>query len=310
MAKEEPKLKCVPGECCSEPLYAVKPSEPISTWDELLSFYKNCEPSLWGNRWIFRAQEDSTWCLTSSLERAIYRQHGYFLKDGRRSLEDARKWEKRLLRQFQRIAPMFLSQPPDKTNWMEWLALLRHHGGPTRLLDWTYSFWIAIFLAIAKAKDGNNCAIWALNVDWWKEHVEERTPKLSEILHKDGSNSEAELDFIFRLKGKRGVWPVNAFRLNKRLQAQQGLFLMPLDATRGFMENLSSLDRNNEGPKNLFKIVIACDKPLRAHWLTELQRMNISFQTLFPGLGGLAIDLENQMLMEHLFKGIGDESDD
>lgn len=97
MAKEKPKLKCVPGGCCSEPLYTVNPSEPIRTWDELLNFYKNCEPSLWGHRWIFRAQEDSTWCLTSSLERAIYRQHEYFSEDGRRSLEDARKWEKRLL---------------------------------------------------------------------------------------------------------------------------------------------------------------------------------------------------------------------
>lgn len=103
---------------------------------------------------------------------------------------------------------------------------------------------------------------------------------------------------------------MNAFRLNKRLQTQQGLFLMPLDATRGFMENLKSMDRNNEGPRNLLKIVIACDNPLRTYGLTELQRMNISFQTLFPGLGGLAIDLENQMLMEHLFKGIGGESTD
>lgn len=101
--------KVADGWHCSEPLYTVKPSEPISTWDELLRFDKDCEPSLWKKRWIFRAQEDSTWCLTSSLERAIYRQHGYFLKDGRKSLEDAQKWKSRLLRQFQRIAPMFLS---------------------------------------------------------------------------------------------------------------------------------------------------------------------------------------------------------
>lgn len=85
---------------------------------------------------------------------------------------------------------------------------------------------------------------------------------------------------------------------------------MPLDATRGFMENLRPLDRTNEGPQNLFKIVIACDKPLRTNSLTELQRMNISSQTLFPWLGGLASDLENQMLMDHPFQGIGEDRDD
>jgi hypothetical protein len=129
-------------------------------------------------------------------------------------------------------------------------------------------------------------------------------PKLSDILHQEGSNSEAEFDFIFQLEGKRGIWPVNAFRLNKRLHVQQGLFLMPLDATRRFMENLRSVDRNNEAPANLFKMVMARDKPLRTDWLTRLQHMNINYQALFPGLGGLARDLENQILMEHMFKGI------
>lgn len=310
MAKEEPELRCLPGECCNESLYAVKPAKPISTWEELVNFYKNCEASIWKKRWIFRGHEDSTWCLMSSLERAIYRQHGFVLEgDGRNSIEEARKWELRLLRHFQRIGPMFLSQPPDKNNWMEWLALLRHYSGPTRLLDWTYSFWIAVFFAITNAKDKTNCAIWAFNVDWWKERVEDRIPQLSKILRKNGSNSQAEFDFIFRLRGKRGIWPVNAFRLNKRLEAQQGLFLMPLDARRGFMENLRLFDANTEEPENMFKVVIACDRQLRTGWLSELQRMNISYRTLFPGLSGLARDLENRMLMPHLFEGIGGEND-
>ena len=85
---------------------------------------------------------------------------------------------------------------------------------------------------------------------------------------------------------------------------------MPLDATRGFMENLAVLDSNNEGSNHFFKIVIPCDRDLRAKWMTELQRMNVSSQTLFPGLDGLARDLESQMLMGHRFQGIEEENDD
>ena len=63
---------------------------------------------------------------------------------------------------------MFLPDAPNEDKWMEWRALIRHYGGPARLLDWTYSFFVAVFLAMQEAKDDEHCAVWAYNVDWWK----------------------------------------------------------------------------------------------------------------------------------------------
>ena len=99
---------------------------------------------------------------------------------------------------------------------MEWLAVMRHYGGPTRLLDWTYSFWIALYFALEKADHNNTCALWALDVRWLKKRVQESIPELKDILD-EGSNTPKEFDFILDSKNKTGIWPVNPFRLNERL---------------------------------------------------------------------------------------------
>src|SRR5438093_2893211 len=44
---------------------------------------------------------------------------------------------------------------------LEWLALMQHYGAPTRLLDFTYSFWIALFFAFEEAE--NDCSVVALD---------------------------------------------------------------------------------------------------------------------------------------------------
>ena len=101
---------------------------------------------------------------------------------------------------------------------------------------------------------------------------------------------------------------MNAFRLNERLHAQQGVFLMPLDVSHSFMDNLKDLAEPQEARDHLWKIAISANtapnKRLRKEFLTELQRMNIHNQTLFRGLGGLAADLENYILMPEFFVGI------
>ena len=298
MAERGSPPDCSSGNCCSEIFYQVKPEEGkyISSWNDILNFYQSTEQELWRRRWIFRGQEDASWCLETSLERAIRRQLALPLD------EEALRWEHKLLRQFQRIAPLYLAQSPDEKNWIEWLALLRHYGGPARLLDWTYSFYVAVFQAMQKADDGKHCAIWALDVDWWKKQVMDRLPELSKIRNEEDPHSRTEFELIRKLKEKKGIWPVNAFRLNERLHAQQGLFLMPLDVSHSFMDNLKHLAKPEEGRSHLWKIVIPTD--LRKQCLVELQRMNIHNQSLFRGLSGLASDLENHMLMPEMFKDI------
>ncbi len=291
--------KCNKGECCSKGLYQ---EIPINTWDELQALYCR-ERKDWSKRWVFRGQKSSTWCLTTTLERTFLKRLGY------PSLIEAREWENLLLRQFKRNAPRLLNQPPRNEDYMEWLALMRHYGAPTRLFDWTYSFWVALYLAIESVEVTGTCAVWALDIDWWKDCVKERMPVLKEILKK-GSNTPKEFNFILNRKDKPGIWPVNPFRLNERLYAQQGIFVLPIDVTKPFMENLRALVRQNQGADHLCKIVITCDRDLLTSCLTELHRMNINSATLFPGLDGLARNLENQIFMPQLFTDVPDKESD
>lgn len=125
-----------------------------------------------------------------------------------------------------RKAQGLLTNPPKATDYMEWLALMQHYGAPTRLLDWTYSFWGAVLFAIQDAEIGkkNSCAVWTLDVDWWRDEcVAKKVPELKTMLE-EGSNLEQEINFILKSQRRRsapaGIWPLNAYRLNERVVAQ------------------------------------------------------------------------------------------
>jgi hypothetical protein len=102
--------------------------------------------------WVFRGQEDATWSLSTALQRGATGENAKAL---------ITKIEEQIIEEFQRRAHHFLLDPPELTARMEWLALLQHFGGPTRLLDFTRSFYVAAFFAAEKALA--ECAIWCIN---------------------------------------------------------------------------------------------------------------------------------------------------
>jgi hypothetical protein len=79
-----------------------------------------------GRDWVFRGHEQESWRLRTSLERETFEL----------PREVA---EQRMLNEIQRRAHHFVSPVHIPSNTVEWLALMQHHGAPTRLLDWTRS---------------------------------------------------------------------------------------------------------------------------------------------------------------------------
>lgn len=258
------------------------------------------------NRWIFKGHESMKWPLSTTLERTLHERFN-------RRLSDAWKWERRLSREFMRKARGFLRDPPSDTDYMEWLALMQHYGAPTRLHDWTYSFWTAVLFAIEKAriKNGESCAVWALQIDWWRECVEENIPKLKELL-KEGSNLGEEINFILNSQAKpnapSGVWPLNAYSLNERVVAQQALFVVSLDVTKSFMENLRLCSEGQQMiSRHLIKLVIPCSEEIISECVKYLYDRNLTPATLFPGIDGYARSLGNLMLLPDRFCEIGED---
>lgn len=75
--------------------------------------------------------------------------------DARKSRKDGKpapyneEWEKRILYEFELRSPPYLTISPG--NSLEWMAVARHHGLPTRLLDWTESFLVAAMFACSNS---------------------------------------------------------------------------------------------------------------------------------------------------------------
>lgn len=282
--------------------------EEIKDWDGVEALEKKLFPrrQTWeeSKKWIFRGerlQADANNYLKTHLEKA-------FTRNAIRGKRKKRKTETELIRRFQRKAALYLEHEPDKDDILEWLAIMRHHGAHTRLLDWVYSFYIALYFALNENEKG---VVWALNYSTINNP--ERIVK--KICEKANGFRKFSVSLLYYLKkcdflGIRQegdklidlaiacylienpllcVYPVNPFRLNKRLSVQQSLFLMPGDITKSFVENLTETFGGFEQTKTyLWKINITPNKEDRKKILEKLKDMNVSNEVLFPDLDGFA----------------------
>jgi hypothetical protein len=183
------------------------------------------------------------------------------------------------------------------------------------LHDWTYSFWTAVLFAVEEAKLNENnkkksCAVWALQIDWLRERVEENVPKLKKLLNQY-NDPNREIDFFLNSQGKEntpsGVWPLNAYRLNQRVVAQQAIFVVPLDVTKPFMDNLRFCPAVEEMiSQRLIKFVIPCNDEIIRPCVKYLYDRNLTRATLFPGIEGYAHSINNLPLQPHRFHGVGE----
>jgi len=249
----------------------------------------------------------SKWNLKTSLERAC---RTFYKQD---HLIRAPYIEYILTREFRRRYHNHRVGIPDPVG-IEWLSLMQHYGAPTRLLDFTYSFFIAAYFAMEKPCEGSYeesspHAIWAIRDKWAKDEgikLLKKSCKDVRYLENEQNERQWELQQPFfesllnldvddpeeRCKRSKNnplcVFPVNAMKLNERSTIQQGVFLCAGNVTKTFEENLKKMD-GFEDRENLAKLELASSIRLEA--LERLHAMNINRASLFPGLEGFAQSL-------------------
>lgn len=263
----------------------------IKDWPKLYECYqKNFRDPT--EQWIFRGLAEATYDLETTLERVSDR-----FGVGRNG-----ELEHNMIRHFKRHAHVYLNNPPNDNDTIEWLALMRHFGSPTRLMDWTYSFFVALFFAVEHAT--NDCAVWAINLEWLKKKVESTDKVDFESIR--NIDRRLKSDYFFQRVFNRQppialVYSLNPEKLNERLIVQQGLFLVPGDISVSFKDNLDAVCNIPEAVDYVWKIIIDKDVELRREILLYLHRMNINKASLFPGLDGFAGSFETRLANDKIF---------
>jgi hypothetical protein len=254
--------------------------------------------------WLYRGQPNDD-PLKTTIERALdswdipLKQH-------------ATSIEFQTIREFRRR----LTQPEyDRVqkDTLHCLALMRHHYAPTRLLDCTYSPFVAAAFAMENGifpRQRRTPVVWCFNAKWCEEAAKEKLPLCQRTLieQRNDDNLRTDKTFLdlFQLKTSlatsapkwKFVKSKNPLHLNERLTAQQGAFLCPADLSSSFEDNLKAM-RDRDSKDNLRKLCLELSEEEARKFARNLKDMNISFAALFPGLDGFAKSINQQINHYH-----------
>jgi hypothetical protein len=282
----------------------------------MTEYYTEIKPKNWlelkdwywalgaGNDWVFRGQKDETWAISSSLERVIPTWLEKGPKKHKREIGDFLiQSEERLFNKFLERVEQFISTGEAAADsLLGKLALMQHHGVPTRLTDWTESPYVATFFAVEEASTaGTCCAVWAISSLWCQDKSAESVRKGMKLTKEQFPDwADFSVDDIFLDNVLRGnipmIAPLRPIKLNTRIASQQGLFLCPGKLSLSFVENLQALGKE-ELPQVLYKFIIPVE--WRNEIFHDLFNMNIGPHTLFPGLDGFAKSIKLRMNWEN-----------
>ncbi|NJM74514.1 MAG: FRG domain-containing protein [Acaryochloridaceae cyanobacterium RU_4_10] len=215
--------------------------------------------------YVYRGQSSKYEFLTTSLER-------YALTD--REVEDLEQLnpgtsfqdpisrrgflcnaEGRLLKTYKERAHNHLGNLPSPKDHLGWLALMQHHGAPTRLLDVTRSIFVALYFATLHNDNSDGIVYSIYDSDWFYMCAgKQAQPEyITKLFNPDGPNATERANRVLRLELPRstyrsddpkavpGILRVRPRQLSKRQIAQQGEFLMPMTVVQSFEENLEAL---------------------------------------------------------------------
>ena len=245
----------------------------VQRWDEL-------NEVLYTGAWKENLQRFRSDYVYRGLPSASYDLQTSLMRLG----ENYAELEQHLLRAFRRYAYRYASF--DTSMW-NWLALAQHHGLPTRLLDFTYSPYVALHFATAsRSLMEENAVVWCVN---YVQSVQFLPDKLQTILRDQGANAFTA-EMLHSVADSLPAFeclsdePFVAFfeppSFDDRIVNQFALFALMSHATTRLDTWLHDHD------ELAFQVIIPAE--LKAEVRDKLDQANITERVLLPGLDGLS----------------------
>lgn len=263
----------------------------MGDWIEFSSFMQDVKDSVKSlglrphQECYFRGHLDTTFKLLPSLFR-----------QGEKTSDEYWKLERRIFFEFRARARQLYS-----ADYSEWDVLfhMQHHGVPTRLLDWTSVFGVALYFSLLNFKDDTEQVpcIWILNpyalneIEWnlyrlyspkflAREHLTNRSYDYDDLLIGDHPKHW----------GSKELWElpkaIYSHLRSERMFAQSGFFTI-----HGL--NLAPIEEILQGRDEILKKVVLPKGAVSAA-REFLKLSGIGHRQLFPDLDGLARSIRDQ----------------
>jgi hypothetical protein len=223
-------------------------------------------------KWLFRGQTDSEWTLKPSFTRIATKRE----LDRTQALQLEREAVNKFSISGSKLLPLeytidltlsrFKSQDGAGLDFMGWFVVMQHYGAPTRTLDWSCSPWAALYFACCERHELNG-ALWVADFAKVMKYAETVLPNMKDFVPAMTQPTAPDI-LVFAM----------AYNTNQRIESQQARFSV---CTNPLADHLPVLEKAGALEK------IEIPKELKPSIMIELNQMNISAKTLFPGIDGL-----------------------
>ena len=238
-------------------------------------------PKVW-----FRGLRDQSRTLIPTFHRYEYRP------------ED----EIHLMNLFKQNAYEFLDYTPN--NQWEWMFLMRHHGLPSRLMDWSENPIIGLYFAVRPRatveQETTDGVLWCMlpsRLDNWAIGWPENNPAIPMFTAEEAEwplgENEAISNYLPLTIRQRPSEPQNrpppaagiCVRTNRRMQVQLGVFTI-------HHADITPLENVGDG-SHIWRYKIPRDR--KRNILEELRIMGITERALFPNLDNVAKEASDSL---------------
>lgn len=232
------------------------------------------------NAFLFRGQASSAWPLKPKIVRLL---------EGM-PLEKALGYEFDAVCYFRERAHLFVpGLLPDTEDFPEWLCLMQHFCAPTRMLDWSASFIVALYFAVFDEPQADSGAVWffyhrPLWLRMLQNHPEPELKTNASEIFRDRSS-------FIEFGRNRATPRLDGYisdRKSDRATAQRSVLTfcdqLLVDHAMVIGSSLLATADAEEGAA-LFKLTIAPEA--KRFFRCYLSKLNVTAATLFPGADGL-----------------------